>query len=441
MKVAYLEAFAGISGDMFLGALVDAGAPVGLLQRTLDSLQLGLGLGVQRVQRCGIAATKAEVRDNAGIVEPVPAMVSAPKDHLHQRGADLSHFGHHVIHHHRSDQPSNKTGHATHRHGRSMTEILGFLQSAPLSADVKTLATRTFQLLGEAEAKIHGIPREQVHFHEVGALDAIADIVLTATAARELQVDQWFCSPLNVGSGMVRCAHGVYPVPAPAVAELLRTAPTYSTDTQAELVTPTGAALLMALDAQFVSVQPRLTLSTVGYGAGSRDPVNYPNVLRLRLGEQPFASYTTMEEMIVVLETAVDDMSPQVIAYVSEKLLEAGARDVMCTPVLMKKGRQGTLITILTERADVSNLETLLFRETSTLGIRHREEQRTVLPREIVNVLTVWGNVRVKIASLGEDVSHVAPEYEDCRRLAESCGVPIKQVQEAALHAYRGMYS
>jgi uncharacterized protein (TIGR00299 family) protein len=240
---------------------------------------------------------------------------------------------------------------------------------------------------------------------------------------------------------MVRCTHGVYPVPVPAVAELLRAAPTYSTNTQAELVTPTGAALLVALNVQFVSVQPRLSLTTVGYGAGSRDPVDYPNVLRVRLGEQPFASNTPTEEMIVVLETAVDDMSPQVVAYVSEKLLATGALDVMCTPVLMKKGRQGTLITILAERATVSDLEMLLFRETSTLGIRRREEQRTILPRETVNVATVWGTVRVKIASLGEEVSNIAPEYEDCRRLAESSGVPIKQVQEAALHAYRGMHS
>ena len=441
MKSAYLEAFSGISGDMWLGALVDAGAPVSVLQRTLDSLRLGLGLEFEPVHRCGIAATKAHIRDDTGIEEPVPAMVSAPSDHRHQHGSELSHSGQHAIHRHHWDHPSYKTAEVSHGHGRSLTEILRLLQTTPLSAEVKALASRTFQVLGEAEAKVHGIPLERVHFHEVGALDAIADIVLTATAACELQIDQWFCSPVNVGSGMVRCAHGVYPVPAPAVAELLRTAPTYSTDTQAELVTPTGAALLVALDVQFVSVQPRLILTTVGYGAGSRDPVGYPNVLRVRLGEQPFASNTATEEMIVVLETAVDDMSPQVVAYVSEKLLATGALDVMCTPVLMKKGRQGTLITILAERATVSDLEMLLFRETSSLGIRRHEEQRTILPRETVNVSTVWGTVRVKIGSLGEEVSNVAPEYEDCRRLAESSGVPIKLVQEAALQAYRGMHS
>ena len=438
MKAAYLEAFSGLSGDMWLGALVDAGAPVSVLQRTLDSLRLGLELEVKPVHRCGIAATKAHIRGDTGIEEPVPAMVPTLNDHQ-QPGLELSHFGHNAIHNHHWDH--YKTAEVSHRHGRSLNEILQLLQNTPLSADVKALASRTFQVLGEAEAKVHGITLDLVHFHEVGALDAIADIVLTATAACELEIDQWFCSPVNVGSGMVRCAHGVYPVPVPAVAELLRTAPTYSTDTQAELVTPTGAALLVALNVQFVSVQPRLILTTVGYGAGSRDPVDYPNVLRLRLGEQPFASNTATEEMIVVLETAVDDMSPQVVAYVSEKLLATGALDVMCTPVLMKKGRQGTLITILAERATVSDLEMLLFRETSTLGIRRREEQRTILPRETVNVATVWGTVRIKIGSLGAEVSNIAPEYEDCRRLAESSGVPIKQVQEAALHAYRGMHS
>jgi pyridinium-3,5-bisthiocarboxylic acid mononucleotide nickel chelatase len=439
MRAAYLETFAGISGDMFLGALVDAGAPVGVLQRTLDSLQLGLRLEFQPVQRCGIAATKAHVRDDTGLEEPVPVMVSATNVHRHQH--ELSHLGDHGADHHHWDDQGDKTSNMSDHHGRSLIEILRLLQSAPLSINVKALATRTFQVLGEAEAKVHGLPLDQVHFHEVGALDAIGDIVLTATAVCELQIDQWFCSPLNVGSGMVRCAHGVYPVPAPAVAELLRKAPTYSTDTQAELVTPTGAALLMALNAQFVSVQPRLNLTTVGYGAGSRDPVDYPNVLRVRLGEQPFVSDTAAKEMIVVLETAIDDMSPQVVAYVAEKLLATGALDVMCTPVLMKKGRQGTLITVLAERTTVRDLEMLLFRETSTLGIRRREEQRSILPREFVNVPTVWGTVRVKIASLGEDVSNIAPEYEDCRRLAESCGVPIKQVQEAALQAYRGMHS
>jgi len=277
------------------------------------------------------------------------------------------------------------------------------------------------------------VPVEKIHFHEVGAVDAIIDIVAASAGIHHLQIGAWYCSPLNVGGGMVECAHGTFPVPAPATADLLRGIPTYSAHVQKELVTPTGAALLRALD-PIVGQQPAMTVETIGYGAGTRNPTNFPNVLRLSIGE---SSDAALEQTVTVLETALDDLSPQILAYVTEAALAQGALDVMLTPVIMKKGRPGTLLTVLCTKADSAALQKLILSETSTLGIRIRQDRRTTLDRSHSIVTTEFGEIRMKIGSLDGEELNAAPEFEDCRAAALQHNVPLKMVQQAAIVAYR----
>jgi uncharacterized protein (TIGR00299 family) protein len=307
------------------------------------------------------------------------------------------------------------------------------IEAAALAEPVKKTAVRAFELLGQSEAKIHGVDIEKIHFHEVGAVDAIVDIVAASAGIHHLQIDQWFCSPLNVGGGVVECAHGTFPVPAPATADLLRGYPTYSAHVEKELVTPTGAALLRVLDPVF-GVQPAMRVERIGYGAGTRNPKGFPNALRLSVGDADVAELLT--ETVTVLETALDDLSPQVLAWVAESALAAGALDVMLTPVVMKKGRAGTLLTVLCEAKDALALERLILRETSTLGVRVRQERRRSLERHHVAVSTAYGEIRVKVGMLGGEVMNAAPEFEDCRAAAVRCDVPLKVVQQAAVAAY-----
>lgn len=299
------------------------------------------------------------------------------------------------------------------------------------------MAVRAFELLGASEARIHNVDVEKIHFHEVGAVDAIVDIVASCAGIHALGVDQWFCSPLNVGGGMVDCAHGRFPVPAPATADLLRGLPTYSAHIEKELVTPTGAALIRALAPEF-GTQPAMRVESIGYGAGSRNPKDFPNVLRLNVGASDEASKNA--DSVTVMETALDDLSPQVIAYVAEQALAQGALDVLCTPTLMKKGRTGTLLTILCEPAKAASLQELLFRETTTLGIRVRQEQRVILSRAFSVVTTPYGEIRIKTASLpdamGGAQANAAPEFEDCRAAAVKHNVPLKTVLQSALAIY-----
>jgi uncharacterized protein (TIGR00299 family) protein len=395
MRLAYLDAFAGVGGDMLLGALIHAGAPIELLHETLRSLHIGATLEIERVDRAGINATHIRI-----------LTAGEPAGHSH--------------HHH-------------HEPHRSLSDIRKIIAHASLAAPVEKLALRAFTLLGEAEAKIHGIPLDAVHFHEVGAVDAIADIVLTTAAAHALGIEAWHGSPLNVGSGTVQCAHGRYPVPAPATAELLLGAPTYSSGHDGELVTPTGAALVRALACSFGSL-PRMKIDAVGYGAGTRNPAGFANVARVSLGEATTAMKDS--ESVTVIETAIDDCNPQVIAYFTEQALQRGAFDVMRTPVFMKKNRSGILLTILTDAECAPAIEDLLLRETSTIGMRIREERRICLDRRLVEVTTEWGRVRLKVAMRGADELNVTPEFDDCRLLAEKNAVPVKRVLEAALQAY-----
>jgi uncharacterized protein (TIGR00299 family) protein len=403
MRIGYLECFAGISGDMLMAALVDAGAPMELLERTVASLSVGAVLRFTRVNRSGIESAKLDVM--------VAGRVQEPAEHDH--------------HHH----------HHPHEHGRTLSQIRSLLTRAELTERARELALSAFARLAQAEARIHGVPEEKVHFHEVGAVDAIADIACCAAAIDALDLDAWYCSPINVGSGFVNCAHGRFPVPAPATAELLKGLPTYSAHAEMELVTPTGAALLRALDCSFEAVPVMRTLS-IGYGAGSRNPERFPNVLRVNLGEVA-AAYGFNQDKVTVLECAVDDLSPQVLAHTAQSLMERGALDVMSSAVTMKKGRLGTLLTVLCKPADAGPLQQLLFRETTTLGIRVREENRVILARETTPVETEFGVIHIKTGLWQGEEWNAAPEFEDCRRAAAAFDVPLKTVLQAAMAAWR----
>jgi uncharacterized protein (TIGR00299 family) protein len=441
MRLAYLECFAGASGDMFLGALFGAGVPAAVLEGAVRALNIGASLRIEKVDRSGITATKVHVLDNGRIAdahEPSHAGQPQQHEHSHHHAPKIQHLHKGGHHHHDEHTHSHEHAHEhPHTHGRSLTEIRALISGAPLDTRVQQLALRAFEVLGAAEAKIHDIPIDEIHFHEVGAVDAIVDIVASCAGIVHLNVGRWYSSPLNVGGGMIDCAHGRFPVPAPATAELLRGMPTYSAQIEKELLTPTGAALLRALEPTFAP-QPAMRVEHIGYGAGTRNPEGFPNVLRLTIGksaaEQPTASYLTDE--VIVLETALDDCSPQVLAYVSEQALALGALDVMLAPVQMKKGRPGTLLTLLCSPGTESTFADLLFRETSTLGIRTRRESRLILQREHLTVDTAYGPVRVKRASTAQgDARNLAPEFEDCRAAAERANVPLKEVQQAALIA------
>jgi uncharacterized protein (TIGR00299 family) protein len=435
MRLAYLDGCAGISGDMLLGAFLHAGVPAELFHDTLKRLDLGASLNISEVDRSGIRAVKATILCGDAEADAVAPLV---QHHSHETEPVDDHDSPGSGHRH-DDAPAPLPGPglaAKHKHEmRSLASIRALIERASLPEPVTVMALRAFTLLGETEAAIHGLPIEEVHFHEVGAVDAIADIVLAAAAAHALQIDEWHCSALNIGGGTVRCAHGLYPVPAPATAALLRGAPTYSSGVDMELVTPTGAALVRALDCRF-GPAPRMRAEKIGYGAGTRNPAGFANVLRLTTG-QAEAAADHPSDVVTVMETAIDDLNPQVVAYVMERALKMGALDVMCTPVVMKKGRPGILLTILSSAEQASALEDLLLEETSTLGLRVRQERRVCLHREHVSVTTEWGPIRIKVGLRDGAELKAAPEFEDCRAIAEKHSVPLKHVMEAALGAYR----
>jgi uncharacterized protein (TIGR00299 family) protein len=428
MRIAYLNCFAGISGDMFLGALIDSGVSPEVLHQAVAALNLDASLTIEKTDRSGISSTKVNVLESGHQAE------HAHQDHSHAAHTHEHEHSHEHDHHH-DDEHTHSDSHShehPHTHGRSLSVIRTLIQSAPLPNPVKQTAIRAFELLGASEAKIHNVPIEKILFHEVGAVDAIVDIVAASAGIHALAIDAWYCSPLNIGGGMVDCAHGRFPVPAPATADLLRDAPTYSAHVQQELVTPTGAALIRALSPTF-GPQPAMRVQHIGYGAGSRNSKGFPNVLRLSIGESAGgSSYSS----VAVLETAIDDLSPQILAHVAERALALGALDVMSTAVQMKKGRLGTHITILADDANAAALEDLLLRETSTLGVRIHHERRSCLDRTHTTVATPYGDIRIKLGSRNNETYNAAPEFEDCRTAAAQHNVPVKVVQQAAIAAY-----
>ena len=379
MKICYLDAFSGISGDMTVGALLDVGASSESVFDALRSLGTGAKFAVHKTNRAGIAASKFCVET----------------------------------------EPDGK-----HRH---LPHILDLIGRASASDRAKHNASTVFQRLGEAEAAVHGIPIEKIHFHEVGAIDSIADIVGACVALDLLGIDEIHASAINVGSGTVKAEHGVLPVPAPATAALLAGKPIYSRGPEVELTTPTGAAIIAALAAG-VGRLPAMTISSIGYGAGDRDFKDQPNVLRVLMGESASAPESTM---VSVIEANIDDSSPQILGYALEKLMEAGALDASLSPLQMKKNRPGSLLRAIARPEDQERLAQIIFAETSTLGLRIYAAERRVQERSIVEVDTPFGTVKMKVSGHG-----FAPEYEDCRAIAERTGTPLPQVIAAANQAY-----
>ena len=383
MKIAYFDCIAGASGDMILGALVDAGLPVETLQSHLSLLNLGdeFELKVQKVSKNGFSATKVDI----------------------------------IVH----------EQHEQH-HGRHLAEIEAVIRKSSLPGSIQEKAIGMFRRLAEVEAGIHGMPVEEVHLHEVGGMDTIVDVVGTLLGLEALGVERIYGSPLPLGRGFVKGAHGQIPLPAPATIALLEGIPVRGSDIEMELVTPTGALLLSALCADFGPI-PSMILTSLGYGAGGRD-LPIPNVLRLLVGEQG-----TGIEGLVLLETNVDDNSAEFNGYAMEKLLAAGALDVYFTPIQMKKNRPATLLSVLCRPTDVETMETILLRETSTLGVRRQPVVRRCLERAIETVETPYGSVRVKVAHLPDGSTKRAPEYDDCKQAAETHNVPLRVVYAAAL--------
>jgi len=380
MKICYLDAFSGISGDMTVGALIDAGADASQLVRALEELGTGAKFEVEKTKRRGIAASKFRVL-----------------------GGDAK----------------------GHRHLKHILEIIA---KSGISERAKQNASAVFQRFGEAEAKVHDIPLEKVHFHEVGAVDSICDIVGACIGFDLLDVGAVYSSAVNVGSGTVKTEHGVLPVPAPATSELLTGKPIYARGPSLELTTPTGAAIATTLATEFCALPPMRVIAS-GYGAGDYDFPEHANVLRVLIGETSGAEESTT---VTVLEANIDDSSPQVLGYAMERLLETGALDVTLTSVLMKKSRPGTLLRVIARPEDRETLARVVFEETSTLGLRIYSAERRVKERHSVDIVTPHGTVRMKIAENGS----FAPEYEDCRKLARESGVPLRQILADANAAY-----
>ena len=386
MKTLYFDCFAGASGDMILGALVSVGVEPQALREQLALLDVsGFEIAFESVRRSGLSATRADVRT---------AQEQA------------------------------------HRH---LSDILKIINTSRLGDGVKDRAAHIFSRLAESEARVHNEPVEKIHFHEVGALDAIVDVVGACIGFELLGVERFVCSPLHVGSGTVKMAHGTFPVPPPAVAELLTGVPVYSMEISGELVTPTGAAIISTVCETFGPL-PQMRIERTGYGAGAREYENFPNVLRLMLGDDE-GSRIGIVERLLIIETNIDDMSPQLFGYVLEQALEKGALDCYLTPVQMKKNRPGVLLSILCRRGELEAMTELLFRETTTLGVRSYEVERRALERRIVRVETPYGAIDVKVAVRDGRVVNVMPEYEQCRAAAQASGVALRIVEAAVRDA------
>jgi uncharacterized protein (TIGR00299 family) protein len=389
MRIAYFDCFAGASGDMILGALVDAGLEPDALKAQLAGLHLThYDIQAQAVNKKGIGGSQV--------------LVAVDQDH----------------HHH---------------HQRHLSDIQEIIEKSDLTPSVQQKSIQIFTRLAQAEAKVHRTNIENIHFHEVGAVDAIIDVVGAVSGLQLLKIEAVFCSPLHVGTGTVECAHGTLPVPAPATAELIKGFPVYSTGVAGELLTPTGAAILTTLATDF-GPMPAMKIGTIGYGAGTAEP-SIPNLLRVVIGEaaQEVAEYDM--EQAAVIETNIDDMTPQIYDHLIQRLLQLGVLDVFLTRVQMKKNRPGTLVTVICPPDMVGEVSDMLMRETTTIGLRWRIDNRIKAQRVIKEIRTTYGTVRIKVARVGDKIMNISPEYEDCKRLAIERNVPLKDVMAAAQSA------
>lgn len=397
---------------MIIGALLDLGLPLDDLRGALGSLSTDLGgVSATRVLRAGVSATKFHVHE--------PGSPAHSHDHAHPHD-----------HQHPQDPPHPQDHPHPHDHDhRSLKEIAALIGRSALSLQAKDRAIGLFERLAEAEAAIHAMPVEGVHLHEVGAIDSIVDIVGAVYGLEQIGAHRIVSSPLNVGGGTVTCAHGVFPVPAPATARLLTGVPVYSGDVQMELVTPTGALIVTGYADSFGPMPP-MTIAKIGYGAGDRDPKGHPNVLRMIAGE---SEGETQPHRVVEILCEIDDMNPQLFGPLMDNLLGAGALDVFYAPVQMKKSRPGTLVTVLARPEDRQKLSGILFAETTTIGVRYQEMLRECLDREFEPLETPYGTVRVKVARRGGRIVNAAPEFDDCARIAAERSLPVKDVQALAL--------
>lgn len=381
MKTLYFDSFAGASGDMILGAMVDAGIDARVLTEQLSLLNVtGFDVRFEKVKRAGLSATHA--------------IVTTQPEHAH----------------------------------RHLSDILKIIDNSSLAFGVKERASEIFTRLAQAEGRVHNEPVENVHFHEVGALDAIVDVVGAAICFDLLGIEEFICSPLHVGSGTVEMAHGRFPVPPPAVADLLAGVPFYSTDIKGELLTPTGAAIITTVSKHYGPVPP-IEVAQIGYGAGTRDYDNFPNVLRVLLGTT--AAQSVADERLLMIETNIDDVSPQIIGHVMDRAFELGALDCYFTAVQMKKNRPGVLVSVLCEKSVKDSIMQLLFKETTTLGVRTYEVERRALARSIIQLETPYGPIDVKVARLNGQVVNEMPEFDQCRSAATKAGVAVKMVEDA----------
>jgi hypothetical protein len=381
MKIAYFDCFSGASGDMILGSMIDAGLSPHLLRKELRKLQIPtVRLKVKKVLKGGISATQV-------IVE----------------GRDET------------------------RSHRNLKELLRIVERSDLEPEVKKKSKEIFQRIASVEAKIHRKPIDRIHFHEIGGLDSIVDIVGSVWGLQQMGTDEIHVSKVNVGAGFVKCEHGVLPVPAPATLSLMKGKPIYSSGVEKELLTPTGAAILTSLGSEF-GPMPLMRVEKIGYGAG-RDDLPHPNLLRLIIGT---STATSGKERVVVIETNIDDMNPQFYDYIMEKLLTMGVLDVFFTPIMMKKNRPATLLTVICPSERMLSIIDFLLRETTTLGLRWHEEERALADREILTLKTKYGEIHFKLARWEGKAISLSPEYEDCKRLALKKGVPLKEIFEAA---------
>jgi len=391
-KVAYFDCFSGISGDMTLGVLVDLGLKPEVLKDELLKLNLdGYKINFNKVQKHGITGTKVDI--------------------------ELDNHDHHHEHNH---------------HGRHLSDIIKLISESQLNQDVKDMAEKIFTRLGEAEAKVHNVDIEKIHFHEVGAVDSILDIVGSAIGINTLGIDKIYSSPLPLGQGFVKSSHGVIPVPAPATVELLRGIPAKRTEVSAELVTPTGAAIISTITDSFGPI-PDMTIENIGYGAGTKDFTEQPNLLRVIIGT---SKDVYESDVINVVETNIDDMSPQVYDLLMDKLFSIGALDVFLTPILMKKNRPAIKLTVLVESTKLQEACACILSETTTMGVRIYEANRKKLAREMTEIETEYGKVNVKLGKIGDEVIKIIPEYDNCKQLAEKNNVPIMKVHQAVLTAF-----
>jgi uncharacterized protein (TIGR00299 family) protein len=420
---------------MFLGALLDLGLPLDGLRAALGSLAIEYGtISSERVLRAGVSATRFQLHENPAVGEVTTGArtreehAHAPARHNHEHGHHHGHPGH--SHDRSHGLAGNDAGlHVPHH---SLKEIAGFIELSALSREGKDRAIHLFSRLAEAEAAIHDMPIEQIHLHEVGALDSIIDIVGIVHGMEWLGVDRVMSSPLNVGSGTVQCAHGTFPVPAPATARLLRDVPIYAGVVASELVTPTGA-LIVTEYADAYGPLPMMRAQGIGYGAGGKDFIGNPNVLRILVGQEGAPSNA---DVVVVLECEIDDMNPQLFGPLMDRLQHAGALDVFYAPVQMKKNRPGTLVTVIARPPDRETLLGVLFAETTTIGVRYQELRRECLDREIQSIETPVGVIRFKVAKRDGRVLNASPEFDDCARSAAARGIPIKEVQAIATKAW-----